>query len=298
MKTSIFTLLCLLLLPASLVAQQEISGEWSDAIKALRPATVATTVRIGEGQVRNTYLTPLLYEGRSYGLGMQRWRRQGSLRWLGWQQADLDFTRGVDAGDHSDEWAGRLRYRLGVLRATESGPRRPWTFAVGPYIGVDAGFDYNLKMGGSNNPATARATANAGLAMVGAYRTLQGLRVSLQMYSPLAGVALMPDYGASYYESFYLDDGVSHLLHLTLPNTQQDFDAQLALDVPLSLVPVWRRSDTVLRLGVAYHIETMSINDVTTRHSNLQLVLGWVFKYLPVNRRNSSSYNTPLHEAY
>lgn len=297
LRTPLLTLCSLL----SLTAVAQSSTDYVETVRALRPITVATTLRYGTGQVRNTYLTPLLYEGTSLGVGLQRVRRMGSLRWISWQQLDLSFTQGIDRGDHSDEWAGRLRYRYGALRATESGPRRGFTFAMGPYLGLDAGADYNLKMAGSNNPAAARAAANLGLSALTAYRittgNATGTRFSLQLSGPVAGVALQPEYGSSYYETFYLAN-TRNDVHLTLPTTQQDLDAQFYADLPLAILPMWRRSDAVIRLGAAYHIETMSLNDVTTRHSTFEFVLGWLVKSLPVSRRNSTSYNTPFHEAY
>ena len=279
-----------------------------------RPITSILSLHVGQGKVRDTYLTPLLYTGTSLGIEAQRWRLHSNLRWASWQQADLAYALASDHGDDSDAQAGRLRYRYGALRSFASpysfpdeegravaDRRGAWTFYVGPYIGIDVGFNYNTMMASGNNPATARLSADVGAAAAVAYRfqnpRAHGLSVMLQAHGPLAGFGFMPEYGASYYETFYLghSDGSFHFTSL---HNQQDLDLQLSADVPLALIPWLRRCDTVLRLGGAYRIETMDVNHLVTRFSSFDFVIGWVIQTLPYSRRKSSLLNRPAYEAY
>ena len=152
--------------------------------EAARPVTSSLSLLLGQGQMRNTYLTPLLYSGADFTLQGQRWRLQRNLQWVNWQQAQASLLLATDRGDHSDDLSGRFSYRYGVLHRWQGLAGLPFSFYVGPYAGADLGFDYNLKMASSNNPATARITANLGAAGALSYRfqqpRAQGLKVTLQ----------------------------------------------------------------------------------------------------------------------
>ncbi len=272
MKKLLILLLTLTACSNLLFAQEEV---------ALRPITSSFEVHLGSASVRNTYLAPLLYTGQDLGLSYERSRRWKDPDWMSLQSLSGQFTMGEDKGSHSESWSGRLRYRY----AAHYG----WdlfflTLMAGPYVGTEVGFDYNLKMAGGNNPATARLAVNAGLSLMVAthYRLFGRMsQANLLLQAPLLGYALMPEYGASYYESFYLNN-VEHMHHFTSLHNQQDLDLRLTTDVPL--LPT-RGGD--LRLGVAYHIETMKINQTTTRLSSIEAIVGWTFQSLPYNPRRT-----------
>lgn len=302
MKRFLLLALALIIIPVSVWAQDDLP----------RPVTNILSLRIGQGKMRDTYLTPLLYSGTSISLEGQRWRMHRNPVWTNWQQVDIIFSTGEDHGQNSEAWTGRLRYRYGVLRrwtdnfdaATgnmRKGDGSPWSFYLGPYAGIDLGFDYNLKMASSNNPATARIATNLGAAGAVSYKFqtpwAQGMRVMLQAHAPLLGMGFCPEYGASYYETFYLNTS-SNILHFTSLHNQQDVDVQLAVDFPLAIIPWFRSFDSVLRLGGSYHIETMDINDITTRYSSFEFVIGWVYQYLPFSRRKASLLKRSPYDAY
>ena len=291
----------LLLIPVCLLAQDELP----------RPVTNILSLRLGQGKMRDTYLTPLLYTGSNISLEGQRWRMHRNLDWTSWQKADIMFSTGEDHGHDSEAWTGRLRYRYGILRRWSDcldpttldirSESSPWSFYLGPYAGIDLGFDYNLKLASSNNPATARVTTNLGAAGAVCYRfqtpAAQGMRVMLQAHAPLLGMGFCPEYGASYYETFYLDSS-SDTFHFTSLHNQQDFDVQLAVDFPMAVIPWFRNFDSVVRLGGSYHIETMDINHITTRYSSLEFVIGWVYQYLPFSRRKAGLLKSSPYNAY
>jgi hypothetical protein len=156
-------------------------------------------------------------------------------------------------------------------------------------------------MASSNNPATARITTNLGAAGAVSYKFqtpwAHGMKVMLQAHAPLLGMGFCPEYGASYYETFYLDSS-DNILHFTSLHNQQDVDVQLAVDFPLAIIPWFRSFDSVLRLGGSYHIETMDINDITTRYSSFEFVIGWVYQYLPFSRRKASLLKRSPYDAY
>ena len=259
-----------------------------------RPITSTLEVLLGSASVRNTYLAPLLYTGQNLGLAYERARRWKNLGMMSLQTLSGQFTMGEDKGGHSENWSGRLRYRYAA--------HCDWdlfflTLMAGPYAGAEVGFDSNLKMAGGNNPATARLAFNTGLSLMGAthYRLFGRMsKASLLVQTPLLGYAMMPEYGASYYESFMLDN-VQHMHHFTSLHNQQDLDVRLTTDFPL--LPS-RAGD--MRLGVAYHIETMKINHTVNRFSSIEAIIGWTIQSLPFNRRNQSFTSKPTvcYEAY
>lgn len=243
-----------------------------------RPITSSLEFGLGRASVRNSYLAPLLYTGLDLGVGYERQRAWRYAPWMSLQRLDGQFATGRDRGSHSENWSGRFRYRY-AAHYQWRGLVPGLTLMAGPYAGAEVGFDYNLKTGGGNNPATARLALNAGLSLMGTYPyqlfRRQGI-VTLQLQAPLLGYTLMPEYGASYYETFYLGH-TQHLHHLTSLHNQQDLDLRLTTDLPLL-----RQRGGALRLGVAWQIQTMDINHTVCRFSSFQAVVGWTFQSMPM----------------
>lgn len=272
MKKLLILLLTLTVCSNLLWAQEEINT---------RPVTSSIEVHLGSASVRNTYLTPLLYSGQDLGLSYERARRWKNLDWMSLQTLSGQFTMGEDKGAHSENWSGRLRYHYASHYVWDC---YFFTLMAGPYAGAEVGFDYNLKMASGNNPATARLALNIGLSLMSTTRYRFFGRLSKAyalLQAPLMGYALMPEYGASYYESFYLGN-VKHLHHFTSLHNQQDLDLRFITDIPL--LPT-RGGD--LRIGLAYHIETMKIQHTTTRFSAVEAIVGWSFQCIPYNSHNS-----------
>lgn len=240
-----------------------------------RPITSSIELQLGSSAVRNTYLAPLLYSGPALGVGYERMRRHEGLQVLGFHSLDGQFAMGEDRGHHSSNWSGRIRYRYAALYMLDL---YFLALQAGPSIGMDLGFDYNLKLASSNNPATAHLTGAAGLQLLATvpYRAFgRHALVSLGIHTPLVGYALMPEYGASYYETFYLEH-THGLHHFTSLHNRQDLDLRLTNDLPLH-----RHRGGALRLGLGYRIETMKLNQVTTRYSAFEAIVGWTFQSFP-----------------
>lgn len=299
MKLRLFIITILLALgPSWLSAQDDVTRSDSVSVSSavftgpLRPITSSLELHLGSGSARNTYLAPLLYSGPELGVYYERARRWRALDWMSLQSMSGQFLMGDDKGQHSSDWSGRFRYRYAALYGFDL---YYLMLMAGPSLGVEVGFDYNLKMAASNNPATARAAVNMGVTLMGAmhYRWLRRSNVAfLQVQMPLLGYALMPEYGASYYESFSLGV-VDNLHHFTSLHNQQDFDLRLCTDVQLTA-----RRGGILRLGMAYRIETMQINLTTTRFSAFEAILGWTFHSLPYNARKVHLSKQSAYEAY
>lgn len=244
-----------------------------------RPVQNVLTINLGKGKGRDTYLAPLAYVGTDLGVRYERWRLMRSCHWYNQQIIDVNFLMGeAESGQNSEMWSGRATYRYAMHRNVCR------YLYVGPYAGTDIGFDYNLKLGGGNNPTAVHWTGNIGASVVVKINySLFGKECMLwlQAQAPLVGAALMPEYGASYYETFMLKNAGNYA-HFTSLHNQQDLDLRVSTDIPLRVIPWFKRTYKVLRLGAAYHIETMDINDITQRYSYFSLTFGWTWKYLPL----------------
>lgn len=246
-----------------------------------RPVIGVVEFQYGLGQVRNTYLTPLRYDGWATGATYQRWRQWRYRNWMSRQQLSLHLTFGTDAGQHGETWAGRLTYHYAALYQWH--PMSRLTLMLGPSLGAGVGFDVNLKMTAGNNPATARVVGDVGAQGVAVWHYLwsrQPCRAMFEVHTPLLGYALQPEYGASYYETFLLQN-THNEHHFTAPHVRQDLDLRLTTHIPVAVVPWLRRRQATLHVGAAWHIETMRLNDVTTRYSQASLLVGWTFGHLP-----------------
>lgn len=293
-----FSTLLLLLFMATLCRAQ-VSEH--DSIP-IRPVTSAVTLLWGNSKVRDSYLTPLSYEGASFSLQYDRWRRSRSNVLVNQQIFTLRFATGEDQGHYTSTWSGRLSYRYAThypLLHSDS----QWQPMIGLYANLEVGFTYNLKLTSSNNPATARLVNNYGLSAATVYRFSwrgQPCNVLFQAQTPLLGWALAPEYGESYYEYFYLKqlNGYAFSPEFTSLHRQQDLDLKLTTDLPVSLIPWLKKKSTVMRLGVEYHIETAKINDIVTRYSSFQFVIGWSYRHIPLHHNRRHIVKNEMIEAF
>lgn len=246
-----------------------------------RPVTSSLSLGIGRGKMRDTYLTPLLYQGTALDLHFDRSRVMRGSKWSNLQMADLSFTDGDDtASGLTSSYALRLRYSFAMHKFWL--PSANTRLEIGPCFGLDFGGNYNLRIANGNNPATLRLAEGFGLSAAATWVCWpfgHPCPVNFTVQMPLIGTAFVPEYGASYYETFYLETAPNETTFTSLHN-RQDITLRLTTDVPFAVIP-WLHNGSSLRLGLGYHIETMDINDIVTRYSTFQLVVGWSWKYLP-----------------
>lgn len=292
-------------LPTAIAQEAETSEEETEYVVP-RPVTSVLTLGIGQGKMRDTYLTNLMYEGSALDVTYERWRLMRQCKWNNEQVVDISYMKGKDKSRMTTSMAGRLRYhyamhkvwRLGNPSALTS--EAPVSLYVGPYASLNIGFNYNLKMANGNNPATLHLSENLGISAGAVWHyslRRQPCALNLQIQAPIVGNAVVPEYGASYYETFYLEDDPK-TTHITSLNNQQDLDLRITTDIPLTTLPFLKKLDTTIRLGFAYHIETMDVNHIVTRYSTCQLVVGWTYQYLPFSRRKAHLLKSQPAYAY
>lgn len=284
------------LLGSSVAVAQEIpSALDSNAFELPRPVTSVITLGLGQGRMRDTYLTNLMYEGPSVNITYERWRLMRKHQWNNEQILDLSYSKGEDKSRMTTAMAGRLQYLYAMHKVWRLGKpsqltdESPFALFVGPYVGMNLGFNYNLKLASGNNPATLHLTNNLGVSAGAVWHYAlrrQPCALQFQVQTPLLGMAVVPEYGASYYETFYVEEN-PNMIQFTSLSKQQDLNFRITTDIPLSTLPFLKKLDTTFRFGFAYHIETMDVNDIVTRYSTCEFVLGWTYQYLPVSRRKA-----------
>ncbi len=292
MTRKLFILVAFVLTCSTTMAQEEED--------VARPVTNVLEAQFGKASARDTYLTPQLYSGLNFGLRYERWHAWRHPQWVSQQSLTAHFGMLEDAGKHSEEWVGRFGYRYAAHYRWDHLWFDPLSVMLGAFTGVEAGFDYNLKLAGGNNPATAKAVVNTGLSAVGVWHydlMGKGCSAMLQLQMPLMGYALQPEYGASYYETFYLETA-GNADHFTSLHNRQDLEVRLTTDLALAAIPWMKDNGNSLRLGVGYQIQTMDVNQVVTRYSSFDFVIGLVFEHLKYNRQKSNLLKRPAHEAY
>ncbi|MBO7380018.1 MAG: DUF3316 domain-containing protein, partial [Bacteroidales bacterium] len=141
------------------VSAQETDATWEagEAVEATpentpRPVTSVLTLGIGQGKMRDTYLTNLLYEGSATDITYERWRLMRQCRWNNQQVVDLSYMKGKDKSKLTTLMAGRVRYQYAMHKVWRVGKplsltgEAPFSLYVGPYAALNVGFNYNLKM--------------------------------------------------------------------------------------------------------------------------------------------------------
>lgn len=274
-------------------------AEGQDSV-VIRPVTHIVQVQMGQGRVRDTYLTPLLYSGFSFGLQHERWHAWRNPSWTSQRTIAVQAALGSDKGSHGDNYAIRTGFRYAVHWRKSLLAGRLTTL-VGPYVGGEFVGNYNVKLAAGNNPADFQASAaiGASAAAVWHYQVKnKPASVMLQLQTPVIGYAFQQEYGASYYETFGLESGTRNKHHFTSFGNRQDFDVRLTTDLPVSLIPWFRSYNHKLRVGVAYHIDTQDINYVVKRFSTFEGVIGWVYQSVVISNKRTPLLNDSLYEAY
>lgn len=274
-------------------------AEGQDSV-VIRPVTHIVQVQVGQGRVRDTYLSPLLYSGFSLGLQQERWHAWRNPLWTSQRTIAVQGVLGSDKGSHGDNYAIRtgVRYAVHWRKSLLAGRL---TTLIGPYVGGEFVGNYNVKLAAGNNPADFQASAAIGASATAVWHYKvknQPASVMLQLQTPVVGYSFQQEYGASYYETFGLDTGTRNKHHFTSFGNRQDFDVRLTTDLPVSILRCFSGYTHKVRIGVAYHIDTQDINHIVKRFSTFEGVIGWVYQSVVINRKRTPLLTDNLYEAY
>ncbi len=259
--------------------------EVADAVKPVRPAASAFTVGIGEQRALDTYLTPIRYHGWEIALNYERMRAAGFApeSWLTRHDVSGEFAVLSNEAGNGSMLSAYLDYSFAMLRR--------WRIAEGLHLslggelGATLGSIYNRR--NSNNPATAKAAIDLGVAAMLSYRLHIGKRPITLRYQaslPVVGAFFSPAFGESYYEMFGI--GNHHdLVHMGFWHNRFDMRNNLLIDIHFG--------KRALRLGYRQLTRTTHINHIDTQVFSNMFVVGvsgeW-FCPQPASRRIISVY--------
>lgn len=271
----------LMLTPVTSSAREPADGiAPRDSVTTLRPVFAAYTVTAGWGQLADTYLSPLKYNGTALSLDYER-RQAMKFNPRDWTMRLAARLEGVYAENHArnaNMWALMLRASWGMTRRW----RLPGGFSVGVggSASLLAGCLYNRR--NSNNPASAKAAVTLDLTAYGAWQTRLGrvpLTLMWQPSMPVTGVFFGPDYGELYYE-IYLGNH-SGLAHCAWWGNYISIDNLVTADLRLGA--------TSLRLGLRSGVLSTRASGLTTRIVTVGAVVGVSGEWLSYDPRRPLS---------
>jgi len=247
----------------------------ASAQDAPRPVHAAYAVEAGTAHLRDTYLSPLTYDGWHTAFS---YRRRQTTPWSPAWQYRLDVRAGLDRGRNAARnaatWGASAEVRWGVARQW----RLPagFSLAAGPALAADLGALYNSRNG--NNPVSAKAAVTVDAVGEAAWRGRIGrlpVTVSWQPALAVLGAFFSPQYDELYYE-IYLGNH-SDLAHCAWWGNRLRLDNLVAVDLHLS--------NTALRLGFDVSTLRSSVSHIDTRVTTFSFVLGVSGSWLSVPPR-------------
>lgn len=245
-----------LLLPSSLKAEES---------KGVRPVMASYYLKTGGGQIIDTYLSIIPYKGFEIGAGFENIRtsRFREHKWATRHLLETEFLRALNSRKNSQMLSYMFNYEFDYMRryTLPCGLR----LFVGGNLVADAGTTYT---GLGNNPAAAKATIDLGIAAMAMYRLqIKNYPITIKdnLSFPLIGAFICPQFGASYYEMFYLGNREG-LIHFGYPGNNLYISNMLTLDLPVK-----RRS---IRIGYECKFRSMHQNHLVYKNFAHEFIFG------------------------
>lgn len=252
-------------------------AQTSDGETVLRPVASAYTIEIGSAHLRDTYLTPLKYEGQNFALGYERFQAMGfdPERWVMRLNGRLSLGHTENPGRNATMWDLDFEVGWAMMRRVRVSQVAGLQLMGGGHTGVDLGALYLARNG--NNPVSAKASWTIGATGAAVYNfKIRRLPVTLRYQAtlPITGVFFSPDYGELYYE-IYLGNHKG-LTHGAWWGNYFRLDQLLTADL--------RFGATGLRLGYHFDFLSTKVNNIVTRRATHSLSVGISGEWLSVGR--------------
>lgn len=259
------------------------------------PVNAATLAGVGAYNLMDTYLTPGI-ESRYTGWGLhvtdERTRRLRPLnrRLVRQQLIRLEGARTQNGAGTAIDYAALLAYRL-AYHYERPLPLRGMRLLAGAVAGVQGGCIYNTR--NTNNPASAKASADLGLSAVLLYNCRIGrfpLALRYQLQLPFAGVAFAPHYNQSYYEMFGLGNGGGLAQFVSFHN-RFAVRHYATVDLPVGSL--------ILRAGFLHSSERTRLNSIKSHILSNSFLLGIVKEFVAFGgkrMRDGGPYKSVYYE--
>ena len=241
------------------------------------PVEKAFTFEVGKNVLHDTYLTPLRYDGISFGIAYQQRQamRFDPSRW------NMRLTGRVNFAPTENPSRTATIYNLGAhfdwaMTRVWNFPDLPsiFSFGVGGGTSLNLGCLYSTRNG--NNPVSAKASWTIDFAGVAEWKWREPGRVPItvryQPTIPLTGAFFSPEYGQLYYE-IYMGDN-RNLAHFAHPGNYFAIENLVTAD--------FRFGTTSVRIGYRGNFLSTRINNITSREVTNAIVIGVSGCWIPV----------------
>jgi hypothetical protein len=235
---------------------------------ALRAMDEATSFGFGSYQLKDTYLSPFIYQG---------WGGRILNERVTWLQSKLSRQRiiGVDLAttknpaENVNDFGIFVDYSHAYHYNVFNG--NDFNILFGASASIMGGFIYNTRNG--NNPLSAKADVSLSLSLMLMYTLwINEAPVTLRYQGmlPVAGLFFAPPYGASYYEMFN-EGNLSDVLAFNSFHNKLGLTNYVTIDIPIYT--------QTLRLGYLYSYYTTDVHSIQTRIFSNTLLIGWVKEF-------------------
>lgn len=255
---------CLVAVVVAISAGAQTTGD--SAVAVIRPVLSVFSAEIGSANLRDTYLTPLTYDGGwQAAIGYERMQamRFNPERWIMQLDGRLALGRSLNPSRSALMWL--IDFRPAWSMMWRKGFAYGFTLAAGGTAELDLGVLYLPRNG--NNPASVKASLTLGATGMAVWNGQIGplrLTARYQPRLPLTGVFFSPDYDELYYEIWLGNH--SRLAHFAWPGNFFRLDNLLTADLHLGA--------TTLRLGYRCEIFSSKAAGITNRAVTHTFVIG------------------------
>ena len=264
----------LLVSALSLAAQEFTDSQWL----ALRPPRIIFSAELGYSQVRDSYLSPVTYDGPHFSVGLEHHQVAGfgHGRWVRQLNVDFAYDYGTNPAGNHHEHTLMVEARWSPMRRWDNALWHQVSVSVGPMIGARGGAIYNPH--NSNNVVAGHghlAIGAQGSAEWSTHLWRRTIDLRYQATVPVVGVFFSPDYDEAYYE-IYLGNH-SGLAHCGWWGNRLDLGHSITADVHFG--------STILRLGYRGTWHRSDVNHLKARTMSHSLVIGLGGDFLSVKLR-------------
>lgn len=258
-KTAIISVLMLCLATAGIAQHHD-----NDTLQS-RYRTTATTFGIGRQSTLDTYLTPLEYKGPELSIARETMRKTRFNRNITVQNFFRINAAYLDKSGYK-MYSGLANWNYGLHYNFNPVPNLK--ILAGGLADMNGGVVYNPR--NSNNPASAKAFIDIDLSAMAIYKLKlkkYNMTFRYQINLPVAGIMFAPEYGASYYEMFYLGhtDGIASF---TSFHNHYSMRQMITVDFPCRYV--------LLRAGYYWEMEQSHIKNIKAHTYSHSFMIGFV----------------------
>jgi hypothetical protein len=242
-----------------------------------------TLIGIGGYQIKNTYLSPVVYTGTGIRIVNERMKvvSLSDYRVSSQQLVDIDLSNVRNPAGTVAALAGFANYSFGYHYRLQPAP--DFKVLAGASLKGMFGFVYNTQS--ANNPIATHVDVDLNASAMGIYTfhiKKFPFTVRYQTDIPLTGVLFTPSYGQSYYEIFGLGNTSGIVGFSSLHNK---FAMRNFVSVDISF---WKLT---LRTGYLNSIYTTHIKDIQTRYVSHNFMLGFVREFVSFSGKNLRKEN-------